>query len=80
MDLIWVLHSDGTMEQTITYPGGVIDQNTASWELSDNQLTIHYPHNNTSVLWTIDVFDSDRLEVAHTRPGFYVQRGFQKQQ
>lgn len=80
MDMIWVIHSDGTMEQTITYPGGVIDQNTANWELSDNQLTIHYPHNNTSVLWVIDAFDGERLEVAHTRPGFYVQRGFQKQQ
>jgi hypothetical protein len=78
MKVSWVINSDGTMEQTIVYPGDLIERHEAAWTLAGDKLTIGYPHNGSTVMWTVVLLDGERLEIEHTRPGFFVERGFHR--
>lgn len=78
MKVSWVINSDGTMEQTIVYPGDLVERHAANWTLGEGKLTIKYPHNGTTVLWTVVLLDGERLEIEHTRRGFFVERGFHR--
>jgi len=75
----WTFLEDGTFRQLREHPHGREElQGTWAIDAETNTLIIFYSSTRMEVLWNIINIESGLLEVNHTTPGFFVERGFKR--
>lgn len=77
--LKWTFLEDGTFRQLREHQLGR-EELKGTWTIDENtnSLLMFYPSTQVEVLWTVVKLEKDLLEVSHTTPGFFVERGFKR--
>jgi hypothetical protein len=78
--LKWTFMDDGSFRQLIENSNGR-EELKGNWTLDEDSdlLVMYYTSTRTEVLWSIVKLERGFMEVNHTIPGFFVERGFKKQ-
>lgn len=78
--LKWTFLDDGSFRQLIENSNGR-EELKGNWSFDEdsNLLVMYYTSARTEVIWSIVKLERGFMEVNHTTPGFFVERGFIKQ-
>lgn len=78
--LKWTFLDDGSFRQLIENSNGR-EELKGNWALDEGSdlLVMYYTTTRTEVKWSIVKLERGFMEVNHTIPGFFVERGFKKQ-
>lgn len=77
--LKWSFLEDGSFRQLIENPNGR-EELKGNWSLDEDSdlLVMYYTSTRTEVIWSVIKLERGFMEVNHTTPGFFVERGFKK--
>jgi len=77
--LKWSFLEDGSFRQLIENLNGR-EELKGNWSLDEDSdlLVMYYTSTRTEVIWSVIKLERGFMEVNHTTPGFFVERGFKK--